>query len=103
MRQNLFYTLLFLFITSSLLAEDIVLSESDNRFSVTEKSYTSFSFINHLHKIKTRVVKTEFGDFDSYRYFSSEGSFLYCSKLDCFFFDDYFRDRFMKFLKSKSS
>ena len=63
MRQNLFYTLLFLFITSSLLAEDIVLSESDTRFSVTEKSYTSFSFINHLHKIKTRVVKTEFGDF----------------------------------------
>ena len=63
MRQNLFYTLLFLFITSSLLAEDIVLSEADNRFSVTEKSYTSFSFINHLHKIKTRVVKTEFGDF----------------------------------------
>lgn len=63
MRLNLLYITVFLLFSSSLLAGEIVLSESQNRFSVTHKTYTNFSFTNHLNQINTRVVKTKSGDF----------------------------------------
>ena len=59
---NLF---LVLSITLSLTvsATDIKLTDTGNQLTITEKSLTEFTFINHLSDIQTMNVKTNAGDF----------------------------------------
>lgn len=47
----------------SLNAKDIKLTETSNQLSITEKSLTNFTFVNHLSEINTLKVKSEAGVF----------------------------------------
>jgi hypothetical protein len=44
-------------------ATDIKLTDTGNQLTITEKSLTDFTFINHLSDIQTMNVKTNAGDF----------------------------------------
>ena len=60
--KSLFLVLIFaLSITVSV--TDIKLTETGNQLTITEKSLTEFTFINHLSDIQTMNVKTNAGDF----------------------------------------
>jgi hypothetical protein len=59
---NLFLVLSFAF-NLTVLATDIKLTETSNQLSITEKTLTEFTFVNHLADIKTMHVKTNTGDF----------------------------------------
>ena len=47
----------------SLNAKDIKLSETSNKFVVTEKSFSEFSFVHHLSEISTVNVKKDSYEF----------------------------------------
>ncbi len=44
-------------------ATDIKITDTDNHLTITEKSLTEFTFVNHLSDIQTMMVKTKDGDF----------------------------------------
>ena len=58
---NLFLVLSFAF-NLTVLATDIKLTETSNQLSITEKTLTEFTFVNHLADIKTMHVKTNTGE-----------------------------------------
>ncbi len=47
----------------SVSATDIKITDTDNHLTITEKSLTEFTFVNHLSDIQTMMVKTKAGDF----------------------------------------
>ena len=47
----------------SVSAIDIKITDTDNNLTITEKSLTEFTFVNHLSDIQTMMVKTKAGNF----------------------------------------
>ena len=60
--KNLFLNLI-LVLSFSVSATDVKLTETNNQLTITEKSLTEFTFINHLSEFQTMNVKTNAGDF----------------------------------------
>ncbi|MDB9809310.1 C25 family cysteine peptidase [Flavobacteriales bacterium] len=60
--KNLFFNLI-LVLSFSVSATDVKLTETNNQLTITEKSLTEFTFINHLSEFQTMNVKTNAGDF----------------------------------------
>ena len=60
--KNLFFNLI-LVLSFSVSATDVKLTETNNQLTITEKSLTEFTFINHLSEFKTMSVKSNAGDF----------------------------------------
>ena len=44
-------------------ATDIKITDTDNHLTITDKSLTEFTFVNHLSDIQTMMVKTKAGNF----------------------------------------
>ena len=59
---NLFLVL-SIALSSTVSATDIKLTDTGNQLTITEKTLTEFTFINHLSDIQTMNVKTNVGDF----------------------------------------
>jgi len=59
---NLFIVLCIVF-NVTLSAKDIKLTDTGNQLTITEKTLTEFTFINHISDIQTMNVKTNAGDF----------------------------------------
>ena len=55
--------ILILVLSFSVSATDVKLTETNNQLTITEKSLTEFTFINHLSEFQTMNVKTNAGDF----------------------------------------
>ena len=60
--KNLFFNLI-LVLSFSVSASDVRLAETNNQLTITEKTLTEFTFINHLSEFQTMSVKTNAGDF----------------------------------------
>ena len=60
--KNLFFNLI-LVLSFNVSATDVKLTETNNQLTITEKSLTEFTFINHLSEFRTMNVKTNAGDF----------------------------------------
>ena len=63
MKLTNLFLLLSLAFNLTISATDIKLTETSNQLSITEKTLTEFTFVNHLADIKTMHVKTNAGDF----------------------------------------
>ena len=55
--------ILFAVLTFSIQAKDIRITETDNQFSITNKSLSEFTLVNHLSDINALKVQTKIGDF----------------------------------------
>ena len=55
--------ILILVLSFSVSATDVKLTETNNQLTITEKSLTEFTFINHLSEFQTMSVKSNAGDF----------------------------------------
>ena len=59
-RLILIFSVIFSFKVS---ATDIKLTETENNLTIVKNNLTEFTFINHLSKLQTAIVKTEEGEF----------------------------------------
>ena len=55
--------ILFALLTCSIQAKDIRITETDNQFSITNKSLSEFTLVNHLSDINALKVQTKTGNF----------------------------------------
>ncbi|MAW20832.1 MAG: hypothetical protein CMD16_00365 [Flavobacteriales bacterium] len=63
MKLSKIVLVVFTFLSFSLTAKDIKLTETNNQFAITSKSLSEFTFVNHLSEISTIRVKKDANEF----------------------------------------
>jgi hypothetical protein len=63
MKLSKFLLVLITFLSFSLNAQDIKLTEASNQFVITSKSLSEFTFVNHLSEISTASIKKDANEF----------------------------------------